>query len=346
MLLLLLLAVAPAPALAQTTPDVQNPSTVVLSKWERFTYPDEEFSVELPETPFVFDTTRRVSRTLSESEKMRVYGVYSGGVIFMLVSYDKPRDGETFDDFAGYTQGGSLGSLNSKGSITLKGFAGKEYELPFGLVVARVFRAKERAYLLRAYTRTANDPRIAHFLNSFSLKSDNSGSAAEEFKSEAARVARVPLPERLDPSSSGGIGPGMGIGRGENSGIGPGRGSSSGPGVGPGYEGGGGPGNVGSVDYTRTFRQNEVTRRARIVYKAEPSYTEEARRNNVKGVVRLRAVLSANGKVTDISIVKSLPDGLTERAILAARHMLFFPAGKDGRDVSQFVVLEYNFSIY
>ncbi|HEU4594379.1 MAG TPA: hypothetical protein VFS10_04350 [Pyrinomonadaceae bacterium] len=45
------------------------------AKWERFTYPGEKFSVELPEMPFVFRTTRHVSRTLSDNETMRVFGI-------------------------------------------------------------------------------------------------------------------------------------------------------------------------------------------------------------------------------------------------------------------------------
>ena len=71
-----------------------------------------------------------------------------------------------------------------------------------------------------------------------------------------------------------------------------------------------------------------------------------ARKNNVTGVVRLRAILSASGAVTNITTVKSLPDGLTEKAIAAARQIKFRPAQKDGRTVSQYVVLEYNFNIY
>lgn len=94
------------------------------------------------------------------------------------------------------------------------------------------------------------------------------------------------------------------------------------------------------------FKNTEVTSRAVIVYKPEPHFTDEARQNNVTGVVRLRAVLSSSGRVTNISIIKALPDGLTEQAILAARHLMFFPARKDGREVSQYVVIEYNFNIY
>lgn len=119
------------------------------------------------------------------------------------------------------------------------------------------------------------------------------------------------------------------------SGIGPGRGGS--------LNGGGSPGDTGPMDYTRIFKQSEVTRKARITFKPEPGFTEEARKNQLQGVVRLRAVLAASGEVTNISVVKGLPDGLTEKAIGAARQIRFTPAEKDGHQVSQQVVLEYNF---
>ena len=107
---------------------------------------------------------------------------------------------------------------------------------------------------------------------------------------------------------------------------------------------GGGPGHGGGpVDYSRPFRANEVTRKALILSKPEPGYTSEARENDVEGVVRLRAVLAASGRVTNISVVKGLPDGLTEKAISAARQVRFTPAQKDGRVVSQYVILEYRF---
>ena len=89
-----------------------------------------------------------------------------------------------------------------------------------------------------------------------------------------------------------------------------------------------------------------MTRKALITYKPEPSFTEDARKNNVTGVVRLKAILSASGAVTGISVVKGLPDGLTEKAIAAARQIRFTPAEKDGHTVSQYVTLEYNFNIY
>jgi TonB family protein len=89
-----------------------------------------------------------------------------------------------------------------------------------------------------------------------------------------------------------------------------------------------------------------VTRKAVITAKPEPGFTEEARKNNVVGVVKLRLVLGSNGQVSNISVVKPLPDGLTERAISAAKRIQFTPAQKDGRNVSQWVTIEYNFNIY
>jgi TonB family protein len=125
--------------------------------------------------------------------------------------------------------------------------------------------------------------------------------------------------------------------------IGDGSGAGKGTGFGPGLPGV--PGSSGPDDYTRPFKRNEVTRSAVITSKPEPGFTEEARRNNVEGVVRLRAVFDASGRVTNIAVVKGLPDGLTEKAIAAAVQIRFTPAEKDGRTVSQYVVLEYNFSV-
>jgi hypothetical protein len=57
-------------------------------------------------------------------------------------------------------------------------------------------------------------------------------------------------------------------------------------------------------------------------------------------------VLTSNGSVTGIVPLKRLPDGLTEKAIAAARMSQFTPAEKDGRKVSQYVTVAYNFNIY
>ncbi len=149
------------------------------------------------------------------------------------------------------------------------------------------------------------------------------------------------------PGTGNGIGTGTGggVGSGEGGGVGPGRGGNTGGG--DRHEGGGGPGGGGGgTDYARNFTVKEVTKRAVITSKPEPQFTEEARKNNITGEVVLRMVLGSNGQVTGIQPIKRLPDGLTEKAIAAARQIQFIPAEKDGRKVSQYVTVAYNFNIY
>jgi len=94
------------------------------------------------------------------------------------------------------------------------------------------------------------------------------------------------------------------------------------------------------------FKATEVTRRAAVIWKSEPFYTTAARAHRVVGTVSLQAVLGENGYVTNITIISGLKDGLTEAAIDAARNIRFFPAQKDGRPVSQTVMLEFGFDVY
>lgn len=151
-------------------------------------------------------------------------------------------------------------------------------------------------------------------------------------------------------------GPGDGEGIGTNNGVGIGEGV--GPGVGPGYRGntGGGWGQTGCCgDGTGggtgsggggMFSATEVDQRVRVLSKPEPQYTEEARRNQVTGTVILRAVFASSGEVVSIHAVNEIPFGLTEQAIAAARKIKFVPAMKDGRPVSVYLHLEYNFNLY
>jgi len=114
----------------------------------------------------------------------------------------------------------------------------------------------------------------------------------------------------------------------ENSGAGPGAGASEGE------------------DYNRVFNGREVTQKARVLEKPEPTYTESARKFGVTGRVVLRAVFSKNAEVTNLHVASKLPHGLTERAMAAARAIRFVPEMKDGQPVSMWMELQYNFNLY
>lgn len=94
------------------------------------------------------------------------------------------------------------------------------------------------------------------------------------------------------------------------------------------------------------YSGKEVTTKARVLRKPEPSYTDAARKSQTTGTVVLRCIFGANGRVFGFRVVEGLPDGLTARAISAARQIKFIPATKDGRPVSMWMQLEYNFNLY
>jgi len=82
------------------------------------------------------------------------------------------------------------------------------------------------------------------------------------------------------------------------------------------------------------FGPGEVQRRARVLKAPAAIYTDAARANSVKGEVRLRLVMAADGTVRNVFPIKSLSHGLTE----------FEPATRDNQPASQFVTLVYEFN--
>jgi hypothetical protein len=94
------------------------------------------------------------------------------------------------------------------------------------------------------------------------------------------------------------------------------------------------------------FFAAEVETKSVITYRPEPSFTEEARQAGTRGAVKLRAVLASDGAARRVFVTQGLPHGMTEACVAAARRIKFESAMRDGRRVSQFVVIEYNFNIY
>lgn len=106
------------------------------------------------------------------------------------------------------------------------------------------------------------------------------------------------------------------------------------------------PGTNAAAAQVTNFTGREVTQKARVLSKPEPSYTEAGRKAGVQGTVVLRAVFSSDGKVTNLYVTQALPFGLTTSALQAARQIKFTPAMKDGQVVSMNIQLEYNFNLY
>jgi len=87
-----------------------------------------------------------------------------------------------------------------------------------------------------------------------------------------------------------------------------------------------------------------VTRPEKIAG-APPQYTLEARKARVTGVVILEAVIDEQGNVTDVRVLKGLPDGLDQAAVEAVRTWKFSPAKMDGKPVPVWYTLTVKFTI-
>jgi TonB family protein len=100
------------------------------------------------------------------------------------------------------------------------------------------------------------------------------------------------------------------------------------------------------TDQEMTFSGKEVTVKARVLEKKEPTYTDAARKAGVAGTVVLKGIFSSSGEVKNLVVTRALGYGLTTRAVQAARGIKFTPASKDGHPVSMYLQLEYNFNLY
>ncbi|MFT3745708.1 MAG: energy transducer TonB [Pyrinomonadaceae bacterium] len=140
-----------------------------------------------------------------------------------------------------------------------------------------------------------------------------------------------------------GVGTGQGSGRGTGAGSGTGSGSGGGLGSGNGNGTGGGDGDDGNPPPARPVG---VTQGIKILSKPRPGYTDAARTANVQGTVILRVTFLASGQVGSVSVVKGLPNGLSEQAIAAAKRISFEPAKTNGQGQTVTKQIEYSFSIY
>lgn len=93
------------------------------------------------------------------------------------------------------------------------------------------------------------------------------------------------------------------------------------------------------------FSEKEVDQKADLTARPDAVYTQEARKMGVQGMVVLKVLLLGNGQLDRVRVVRRLPYGLTENAIRAACEVKFKPAVKAGKEVSQWVTLQYPFRL-
>jgi TonB family protein len=81
-------------------------------------------------------------------------------------------------------------------------------------------------------------------------------------------------------------------------------------------------------------------------YQPEPSYSPEAKKRKYEGTVVLQLVVGADGHPHNISVLRSQPYGLDEKAKEAVSQWLFEPALQAGNPMPVLVTVEVNFRFY
>jgi periplasmic protein TonB len=137
----------------------------------------------------------------------------------------------------------------------------------------------------------------------------------------------------VSSGTSTGSGSGGGVGEGIGTGIGSGRGSGIGPGSGGGIGGG-------------AYRPGGAVTFPRVVTEIKPKYTGDALLRKIQGTVVVELVVKADGRPSDIRVVRSLdPEGLDREAVLAASQWRFEPGRLAGAPVDVLVTIWLDFWI-
>ena len=149
----------------------------------------------------------------------------------------------------------------------------------------------------------------------------------------------ISLPGALEGSELPTLSQGPGTGDGVGAGRGPGLGEGEGPGLGP-----GGGGNRGG----RFYRPGTGVTPPIASHQQRPSYTSDAVRARIQGVVLVECIVHVNGACSDVHVVRSLDTrfGLDQEAIKAARMWRFVPGTLMGQPVPVIVTIELTFGLH
>lgn len=140
----------------------------------------------------------------------------------------------------------------------------------------------------------------------------------------------------IESTSASSVSQGSGTGGGAGTGTGTGSGSGQGSGLGAGFGGGTGGG---------AYQPGNGVSAPKLLKIVQPQYTADAMRAKVQGVVVLECIVMPDGTVSEARVKRSLPFGLDDEAIKAARQWRFSPGLRQGEPVPVIIAIELSFSL-
>lgn len=86
-----------------------------------------------------------------------------------------------------------------------------------------------------------------------------------------------------------------------------------------------------------------VTKMPVLKVTVKPAYTDEMRKNGVSGVIKVRILIGADGKVRDIVVLNDLGFGSKEAAAEACKKLEFEPALEGDKPVAVWIAMKFKF---
>jgi protein TonB len=118
------------------------------------------------------------------------------------------------------------------------------------------------------------------------------------------------------------------------------------PGGVPGGVLGGVVGGTGPGTGDEPLRVGGDVKAPQLVNRVEPSYPEAARKARMEGVVILEAIITANGNVEDVKVLKSVNPLLDAAATRAVQQWKYRPATLNGRAVRVYLTVTVTFNLH
>ena len=91
---------------------------------------------------------------------------------------------------------------------------------------------------------------------------------------------------------------------------------------------------------------SEVDSKPRIISKPSPNYPIKDRDAGITGTVTLFLTFAFDGTIKNVLVIQAPTDRLAASAVQAALKIVFIPAVSNGKPVSSYIRVEYNFNIY
>jgi len=284
------------------------------NNWIRVGSNNAEFSIEVPEGyKYFYDENgfwvSKDSRNYS-LKKMSMLNAYIENSLLSFESYETGKDGlqAVYETDKWFSKYHDSAEISSfeRNAVKFKQIVTNDGN---GYCISQYFFSKSRIYILTAASKNGENTTIKRFLDSLLFNPDTRVVADSDFVPfSSLKITSTNLTEIKDEDEETEI---------------PSKKKTS-------------KSKEKSYDPSKIF----------IAKKLSPSYIDSARNKGIKGSIKLRLKFSKDAFISDIEILKSLPEGLLRQAIFAALRIKFLPQEENGKSVSVMKTVTYNFDIY